>query len=47
MTAVTAADMMSAEKIAALDQNELTKAELAYYLEVTGRVNQKLLSVAG
>ena len=36
-----------AEKIEALDQNELTKAELAYYLEVTGRVNQKLLSVAG
>ncbi len=35
-----------AEKIDALDENELTNAELAYYLEVTGRVSQKLLSVA-
>lgn len=35
-----------AEKIDALNENDLTNAELAYYLEVTGRVSQKLLSVA-
>ena len=36
-----------AEKIEAFDESELTNAELAYYLEVTNRVSQKLLSVAG
>ena len=36
-----------AEKIDAFDESELTNAELAYYLEVTSRVSQKLLSVAG
>ena len=45
-------DMLSryaefAEKIDALGESELTNAELAYYLEVTNRVSQKLLSVAG
>lgn len=35
-----------AEKIDAFDESELTNAELAYYLEVTNRVSQKLLSVA-
>ncbi len=34
------------EKIDALDESELTNAELAYYIEVTNRVNQKLLTVA-
>lgn len=36
-----------AEKMEAVDEEELTNAELAYYLEVTDRVNQKLLTVAG
>jgi hypothetical protein len=36
----------SAEKIDAFDESELTNAELAYYLEVTNRVSQKLLRVA-
>ena len=36
-----------AEKIDAFDESELTNAELAYYIEVTSRVSQKLLSVAG
>ena len=36
-----------AEKIDAFDENELSNAELVYYLEVTNRVSQKLLSVAG
>ena len=36
-----------AEKIDAFDKSELTNAELAYYLEVTNRVSQKLLRVAG
>ena len=36
-----------AEKIDAFNESELTNAELAYYLEVTSRVSQKLLSVAG
>ena len=36
-----------AEKIDAFDESELTNAELAYYLEVTNRVSQKQLSVAG
>ena len=45
-------DMLSrysefSEKIDALGESELTNAELAYYLEVTNRVSQKLLSVAG
>ena len=34
-------------KIDALDQSQLTRAELAYYIEVTGRVSQKLLKAAG
>lgn len=34
-----------AEKLDALDESELTNAELAYYLEVTNRVSQKLLTV--
>ena len=29
------------------DESQLTNAELAYYLEVTNRVSQKQLSVAG
>ena len=33
-----------AEKIDAMDESELTNAELAYYLEVTNRVSQKLLT---
>ena len=36
-----------AENIDAIDEEELTNAELAYYLEVTNRVNQKLLVVTG
>lgn len=36
-----------AEKMDAFDESELTSAELSYYLEVTNRVNQRLLSVAG
>lgn len=45
-------DMLSrysefAEKINALGESELTNAELAYYLEVTNRVSQKLLNAAG
>ena len=45
-------DMLSryaefSEKIDALGESELTNAELAYYLEVTNRVSQKLLRVAG
>ena len=35
------------KKIDDLDESELNNAELAYYLEVTNRVNQKLLAVAG
>ena len=35
------------EKIDAMDESELTTAETAYYLEVTGRVSQKLLLAAG
>jgi len=34
------------EKIEALDESDLSNAELAYYLEVTNRVSQKLLTVA-
>ena len=36
-----------AAKMDAFDENELTNAELAYYIEVTSRVSQKLLLVAG
>ena len=36
-----------AEKIDAFDESELNQAEMAYYLEVTGRVSRKLLSAAG
>ena len=35
------------EQFDAFDESDLTNAELSYYLEVTGRVSQKLLSVAG
>ena len=34
-------------KIDAMDESQLTNAELSYYIEVTGRVSQKLLAVAG
>ena len=34
-------------RLDAFDESELTSAELSYYLEVTNRVNQRLLSVAG
>ena len=34
------------EKLDMLDESELTEAELAYYIAVTGRVSQKLLAVA-
>lgn len=34
------------EQLDAFSESELTDAELAYYLETTGRVSQKLLSVA-
>lgn len=36
-----------AEKLDAMDEDELTNAELAYYLEVTSRASQKLLLAAG
>lgn len=35
------------EKLDAMDENDYTKAEWAYYLEVTNRVNQKLLKAVG
>ena len=36
-----------AEAMEDFDESELTNAELAYYIEVTGRVSRKLLAVAG
>ena len=36
-----------AEKFDAFDESEMTNAELAYLLELSNRVSQKLLSVAG
>ena len=36
-----------AEKVEALDENEMSSEEAAYYLEVMNRVNQKLLAAAG
>ena len=36
-----------AEKLDAMDESELTNAELAYYLEVTSRCSQRLLLAAG
>ena len=36
-----------AEKLEAMDESELTTAELAYYMEVTSRTSQKLLLAAG
>ena len=44
---ILARDTDFADKIEAMDESELNSAELAYYLEVTGRVSQKLLTVAG
>ena len=35
------------EKVDALDESTMSTAELSYYLEVTNRVSQKLLSVVG
>ena len=34
------------EELDALDEDELTDEEEAYYLEVMGRINSKLLEVA-
>lgn len=36
-----------AERIDTIDESELTNAELAYYIEVTSRVSQRLLQFAG
>ena len=36
-----------AEKLDAMDESDYTKAEWAYYMEVTNRVNQKLLKALG
>ena len=36
-----------ADKLDAMDESELTNAELAYYMEVTSRCSQKLLLAAG
>lgn len=36
-----------AEKLDAMDEDDLTNAELAYYLEVTSRCSQKLLLATG
>ena len=36
-----------AEKLDAMDESDYTKAEWAYYIEVTNRVNQKLLKALG
>ena len=36
-----------AEKLDAMDESELTNAELAYYMEVTSRASQRLLLAAG
>ncbi len=38
--------MEYADKLAAYDQDEMSTEDLQYYLEVTNRVNQRLLSVA-
>ena len=35
------------EKLDAMDESDYTNAEWAYYLEVTNRVNQKLLRALG
>ena len=35
------------DKLEALEEEDLNQAELAYYLEVTNRVTQKLLAAAG
>ncbi len=35
------------EKLDAMDESDYTKAEWAYYMEVTNRVNQKLLKAVG
>ena len=32
-------------KLDAIDEDDLTTAELAYYIEVTSRIQQKLLTV--
>ena len=36
-----------AEKLGAMDESDYTSAEWAYYLEVTNRVNEKLLRSLG
>ena len=36
-----------AEKIDAMEQEDLSNAEMAYYIEVTSRVSQKLLTAVG
>ena len=36
-----------ADKLDDMDESDYTKAEWGYYLEVTNRVNQKLLKALG
>ncbi len=33
------------DKVSKIDEDELSSADLAYYLDVTNRVNKKLLEV--
>lgn len=46
MTDLISEETEMLEQMEAMDQSEMNKAELAYYLEVTARIEKKLLEVA-
>ena len=46
MTDLISEEAEMLEQMEAMDQSEMSKAELAYYLEVTARIEKKLLEVA-
>jgi len=46
MTDLLSEETVMLEEMENMDQNEMNAAELAYYLEVTARIEKKLLEVA-
>ena len=46
MTSLLSEESTMLEEMENMDESEMTNAELAYYLEVTARIEKKLLEVA-
>ena len=45
MTSLLSEEVTMLDQLEKMDQSEMNAAELAYYIEVTGRIQQKLIAV--